>query len=177
MADTDRLAPLPFAPVPWGRAATLASIAALALALGVLMYHTDRVTLRFPLLPTDDWLAGRQLFGAVAGSLPSFLHPFAFSLATAAAWPPGAARRYGACGGWCAINLAFEFGQHPAFKAFWAHVRTDAGDSRLVRAVLDYFLRGTFDPRDLAAILLGALAAAAVLHVTDKRSEARHATR
>lgn len=177
MEVSDRSIALVSAPVTWRRTATLMTFAALALALGVLVYHTDRVTIHLPLLRAVAWPAGRHLFGAAGGSLPSFLHPFAFSLATAAAWRPGLSRRRAACAGWCAVNLAFEIGQHPAFKATWAQaLRTSAGESAIVRAVLNYLLGGTFDVGDLAAVVLGALAAAAVLRAVDNREERCHAT-
>jgi hypothetical protein len=40
----------------------------------------------------------------------------------------------------------------------------------------NYFLRGTFDGADMIAAVLGALAAAAVLHCVQRRQEKDHAS-
>ena len=150
------------------RTTTLLGLAVAALILGVLVYLTDRVAGIAVLLPRVDALAGRHLFGAIGQSLPSFLHPFAFSLATAAALRPGVAQRWGACATWCAVNLACEFAQHPAFKASWARALNElAGTGGVERRVMSYCLQGTFDVGDVAAVVLGALAAGALLWLVD----------
>lgn len=146
------------------------------LLLGVLVYLTDRPVASGALVPHVAALAGHPVFGAVGQWLPSFVHPFAFSLLTAAALPARGAFRYGACVAWGVVNLAFELGQHAALQRALAQALTDAfGSSAPVRGLADYFLRGTFDPGDAIAILLGALAAAAVLGRAGPREERSHA--
>jgi hypothetical protein len=159
------------------RPALLATIGCVALAVGMLVYVSDRPSSNLALLGPHLPAVSRGLFGAVGLWLPSLVHVFAFSLFSAALLPSRATLQYGACGAWFAINLAFEVGQHRAFKPLWGELlRTGAGDGPIARAVLTYLLRGTFDPSDVLAALFGALAAAALLHQAHHRPETIHAT-
>jgi hypothetical protein len=159
------------------RVFTLASIGSLALALGLLVYLTDRDPASAALIPSVAALAGLQLFGAFGPWLPSLVHPFAFSLFTAAALPPGSAWRYHACVFWGVVNLAFEFGQHPQFSAPLAKaLQAHFGASSTARMVSNYLLRGTFDLGDIAAAVLGAVAAAVVLRLLQPLWESDHAS-
>ena len=97
--------------------AILAASGTLALALGLLVYLADRDASRSLLIPAAAALSAGPLFGELGQWLPSFVHPFAFSLFTAAARPPGSAPAYRACAGWWAVNVAFEAGQHPRVSA------------------------------------------------------------
>lgn len=159
------------------RVVSLASIACLALALGLLVYLTDREPATAALIPSVSALAGLHLFGALGPWLPSFVHPFAFSLFTAAALPSGSAWRYHACVFWCAVNLVFEFGQHPQLGAPLAEaLQGSFGASAPARWVSNYFLRGTFDGVDIASAVLGAVAAAVVLRLLQPLWESDHAS-
>jgi hypothetical protein len=160
----------------WGRSAFLAATGCFALAVGVLVYLTDRGVSQAMLIPTLGALAGSNAFGVLGQWLPSFVHPFSFSLFTAAALPSCSVPRYGACAVWCAVNVAFEVGQHPRVSA---HV-TEAlqgtfGRNPLTRPLANYFLRGTFDVGDIVAAIVGALAAAGVLRLMQRGSETQHA--
>jgi len=150
---------------------------ALALVVGILVYLTDRpgpVAARIPVLGA---LAGHHLFGDLGQWLPSFVHPFAFSLFTAAVLPRRSAWQYAACLGWGAVNLAFEVGQHPRFSAALAGaLQTAFGSSPWVQRVANYFTLGTFDGGDIVAAVLGSLAAAAVLWLGRSRLEKADAT-
>jgi hypothetical protein len=161
---------------PWRRPALMAATGGLALALGLLVYLLDRSPTRAMLIPSIAALAGSPVFGVVGQWLPSFVHPFAFSLFTAAALAPRARPRYDACVAWGAVNVAFEFGQHPLLSGRLAEALQDTlGQTALTRAVANYFLRGTFDVGDVLAALAGALAAAVVLHQLQPRPEPEHA--
>ena len=139
-----------------------------ALGVGILVYAADRDIARSMLIPAGAALSVGPLAGAFGQWLPSFVHPFAFSLFAAAARHPSAPPAYGACATWWLVNVAFETGQHPVVSASLAAWLARAPDSgRFSRALSDYFARGTFDPVDLVAATLGALAAAAVLHALD----------
>ena len=157
---------------------TLLITACLGLALGLLVYLTDRVPGHASLLPALAWMSGHHHFGALGQWLPSFLHPFAFSLLTAATLRRQAAPHDSACVAWAAINLAFEFAQHPLLKAPLATALQDGlGWTPLAEPLANYVLRGTFDPGDLLAVVLGALAAAGVLRlvpVVSVVSEKKH---
>lgn len=148
----------------------------MALAVGIMVYLTDRVASRPPLLPGVDALAGLQLFGVFGRWLPSFVHPLAFSLFSATALPARSLPRYGVCLAWCAVSVAFEIGQHTQVRQPLAHALQAAfGDSAVPRAVANYFLHGTFDPGDIVAAVLGAVAAATVLRLMRRSLEGNHA--
>mgnify|MGYP001048704095 CR=1 FL=1 len=89
----------------------LVSMAVLALSAGLLLYLGDRPAGSAWLIPALPLLQGMNLFGSAGAWLPSFVHPFAFALLTAAALPDRASWRYGACLGWLVVNAAFELGQ------------------------------------------------------------------
>lgn len=158
------------------RFAGLAGIGCAAFAVGLLVYLTDRVGSRALLVPALAALTGSNLFGALGQWLPSFVHPFSFSLFTAAALPPASAPRHGACVAWGVVNVAFELGQHPQVSASLAELLQ--GGLRAVplsQALARYFTDGTFDSGDIVAALLGALAASAVLQLVHRDLEHNHA--
>jgi hypothetical protein len=68
------------------------------------------------------------------------------------------------------VNLLFEAGQHvavsrPLNQLLHGPLAGLPGSQALAR----YFVHGRFDPGDLVAVLAGALAAAAVLHILSSR--------
>ncbi len=157
----------------WPRAAesistslTLSAVGAAALALGVLVYLTDRGAASATLIPSIDVLSGAQLFGAASTWLPSFLHPLAFSLFTAAVALPSASPPYWTCLLWLAIDVMFEAGQLPAASERFSYLARDVSDpTGVLVAIARYLQNGTYDPADIAATVGGALVAGAVLHL------------
>lgn len=161
---------------PWRQPAILAISASLALALGAVVYLTDRDASRAMLIPATAAFAGGKVFGVLGQWLPSFVHAFAFSLFTAAVLAPRSAPRYGACLAWGAINVAFEVGQHPLVSASLADaLQGPLGAMPMAQALARYFVQGTFDRGDIVAALSGALAAGALLHFMHRGQENRHA--
>ncbi|MEO8487861.1 MAG: hypothetical protein ABI585_16160 [Betaproteobacteria bacterium] len=159
------------------RAALLVFVGCVSLSVGVLVYLADRVASHAALIPSIDALGGLHLFGALGQWLPSFVHPLAFSLFTAAVLKRGAAAYGGACAFWAAVDVAFEVGQHPALAATWtAALHGELGEWAIARATLRYFLLGTFDPYDVCAAMLGALLAGAALLFFDYSQGGRHAS-
>jgi len=153
----------------------LVSVALLALLAGLLPYLSDRPAESAWLIPALPLLQGMNLFGSVGAWLPSFVHPFAFSLLTAAALPDRANWRYGACLGWFAVNAAFEFGQLPQFATRLADViHAVFGSAAVGQRLTWYFMHGRFDNADLAAAATGALCAALVLRLTFALGEHSH---
>ena len=151
-------------------------IGCLSLAAGALVYLTDRSAAHTLLLPAMAPLSDRPLFGILGHWLPSFVHALAFSLFSAALLAPRLRWQYGACAFWFAVNAAFEIGQHPLVRG----PLTDAlgqlpGPAPVTRALERYFLRGTFDPGDLAAAALGAALAAGILYRLRPHPENGHA--
>jgi hypothetical protein len=159
------------------QSARLSAIACCALALGVLAYLTDRSATHATLIPSVPALAGTQLFGVLAQWLPSFVHPFAFGLLTAAALPAALRPRLLGCFAWFVVNLAFEIGQHRRISGPIADALQNVlGPGSLSRALARYFIRGTFDVFDIAAAAAGALAAAGVLLWVHHRPERTRGT-
>jgi len=158
----------------WPVPVLLAAVGSLGLALGALVYATDRDSANAMLFPAFATLATDPVFGAVGPWLPSFIHPFAFSLLTAAAVRRSTSPGYGACAAWWAVNMVFEFAQHPQLSGPFAEaVNALFGPSWLSRALSNYALRGSFHVDDLVAATAGALAAAGVLALVH-RLEIRH---
>jgi hypothetical protein len=159
----------------WKRAALLVFVGCASLSAGLLVYLADRVASHAALIPSIAALGGRNLFGALGQWLPSFVHPLAFSLFTAAVLKPGVAVCCAACTFWAVVNVAFEVGQHPALAGAWtAALHGGVGESAIARATLYYFLQGTFDPYDVCAATLGSLAAGALLLFGDHFQGERH---
>ena len=156
--------------------AFLAAIGCLAMTIGGLVYLVDRDVSHAVLIPAIAAPANSRLFGVLGQWLPSFVHPFAFSLFTAAVLPLGSAPRYRVCAAWCAANIAFELGQLPQASAQLARALQGLfGDAPLAQALANYFVRGTFDVADIVAVVIGALMAAAVLRLVRPDTEANHA--
>jgi hypothetical protein len=156
--------------------AILALIASLALALGLVVYLADRDATSAMLIPNIAAFGHGNLFGALGQRLPSFIHPFSFSLFTAAVLSPRPTPRYGACIAWGAVNVAFEVGQHPLVSARLTEVLLGPLHGLpLVEPLARYFVRGTFDWGDIAAALLGMVSAGVVLHFTCRGEEDEHA--
>lgn len=150
--------------------------ATLALAFGMLVYLSERDARQVLLMPTLLALGSGPLFGPLGAWLPSFVHPFAFSLLTAAARPRAAAPAYGACVAWWLVNLAFEVGQLAPVSRVVAHeLPRLIGDGLPTRVLSAYLVQGRCDIGDVLAATAGALAAAAVLHRTHQLREAHHA--
>lgn len=142
----------------------LAALGGFTLAVAMLVYMADRDPAAALLFPTIAALHGGPVFGALGAWLPSFVHPFAFSLLTAAVLPARSDWRLTACAAWGVVNVGFEVGQHPDVGARLADwLQSDGSASPLTRALSNYFVRGTFDVADIVAALLGAAAAAGVL--------------
>jgi hypothetical protein len=159
----------------WSGSAVLVATGCCVLAIGLLVYMTDRDPGQAVLFPMLAALSVGPIFGALGPWLPSFVHPFAFSLFTAAALPRTPVPAYGVCGAWWAVNMAFEAVQHAQVRAGFAEVLQRVfGDGWLTRALSNYALRGSFDVGDVVAATAGALAAAEVLSFVHRR-ETRHA--
>lgn len=155
-------------------AARPVGLGALALAIGVLVYLTDRDPAHAAWIPRAWSLSGPALFGAIGGWLPSLTHAFAFSLFTATVTGSRpTAPAYGACVLWWAIDSAFELAQAPGLsRPITSALAASPAPPWLTDPVSSYLIRGRFDWADLLAIAAGAVAAGAVLHRL-RRREAR----
>ncbi len=142
-----------------------------ALLLGTMVYFLDRPWEQTIFVPGDLSLfpLTPSVFGVIGHSLPTFAHVFAFSLLTMAL--VGGAKRAAitVCLGWFLVEAAFELGQHPALALALATAMPPwfAGLPILNNSA-SYFLHGTFDPLDILAIALGALAAYFVIQRTTR---------
>lgn len=144
--------------------------ACIALLFGLLIYLTDRPSSHSMLVPAALSLGTGALFAAIGQWLPSFIHPFAFSLLTAAHVSSATRPAYGACAAWWAVNVAFELGQHPGIAPLVIdRLPTGFGAGWLTQPVSTFLRRGTFDPGDLIAATSGVLAAALVLWAVHRR--------
>jgi hypothetical protein len=153
----------------------LATIGGGALLIGVLLYATDRAASPPLLLPLYALSTIGPLFGAAAQWLPSFIHPLAFGLLSAAAGPRSASPTYGVCAAWWAVNVVFEIAQHPSIRAALADaVPSSLGRTWPMRLLMNYLNHGTFDLLDIAAATAGGLCACLVLFFVH-RLGARHA--
>lgn len=140
------------------------------LLLGTLVYLIDRspdqtyfVEKSFVNISLHNILP--NLFGFVGNSLPSFIHVFSFILITAGLlhWQKKGCIFICAC--WFIVDCTFELGQK--FKLWSSKIIPDGFNGILfLENTKTYFIRGTFDYFDLAAITLGVIAAYFVLSHT-----------
>ncbi len=105
------------------------------------------------------------IFVTLANSLPTFIHPLAFIVMTAAL-VAGQKRGYTVvCLAWFTIDVLFELGQ--GFGDVMIAIIPDWFSSVLfLENAHDYFLHGRFDYLDLLSIALGSAAAYMLLIIT-----------
>ena len=162
-------------PAQRARTLQLTALGCIALVLGLLVYAADRNPSSALLFPAAAVIAGGPLFGAAGSWLPSLVHPFAFSLFSAAAIANPTRPAYGACAAWWVVNVGFEFAQHERFgPAIAQALHRIFGPVAPADALASYLLRGTFDRADIVAASLGSLAAAAVLALLHRRTGRGH---
>lgn len=137
---------------------TYSLIALTALGVGILVYLLDRSPAHvYFLSPAASWVPSHGVrLGPLGGSLPDFLHVYAFILLTAAV-APKPKTLLPICTFWVLVDALFELGQHPMFAPriaavvppWFQHVP-------FLNHTANYFLHGIFDYTDLVAIAAGA---------------------
>jgi hypothetical protein len=146
----------------WGRQALIGLTGLFCLAAGVLEYLTGRGGEVYFLEPLPGLAAAfRGLpspFGAWGTVAPDFLHAMGIALLAMAAAPPSRRARRWICAVWLLIAAGFEAGQAAGARAAALLPAWLQGLPVLGR-LGDYFVRGVFDPADLAAAFLGVAAA------------------
>jgi hypothetical protein len=112
-----------------------------------------------------------NLFGFIGNCLPAFIHVFSFILITAGLLSCNKKGGLIICLCWFFVDCTFEIGQKFSTQASMIIPEWFAGIPFL-ESSKNYFLLGTFDLFDLAAISLGAIVAYLVLLTTMERREA-----
>ena len=111
-----------------------------------------------------------NVFGFIGGSLPEFIHVFSFILITAGLIFCNKRGYLIICLSWILVDSAFELGQK--FTTWPSRIIPDWFTGiPFLENTENYFLKGTFDFIDLAAIVFGTVIAYFVLLITntDKR--------
>lgn len=148
------------------------SIGVVALVVGSLIYLIDRppdqtyfvysspinISL-FDIIPT--------LFASIGNSLPEFIHVFSFILITAGLLCCQKRGLLIICLSWFLVDSTFELGQK--FNTWSSSIIPNWFTGiPFLKTTENYFLQGTFDFVDLAAIAFGTLIAYFVLLTTNK---------
>ena len=108
-----------------------------------------------------------NLFGVIGNSLPEFIHVFSFILITAGLIYCQKRGFIIICSSWFLVDCAFELGQK--FNKWPSRIIPDWFTSiPFLENTDNYFLQGTFDFIDLAAIAFGTIIAYFVLLTTNK---------
>ncbi len=105
------------------------------------------------------------LFGKFGNWFPTFAHVIAFSLFTAALLGSSRKRVALICAGWAGINILMELGQKYSDKAMDL-TPTWFNHLPILKNTKPYFQHGSFDPMDIFAAVIGAVAAYIIFGVT-----------
>ena len=148
-------------------------IGIIGLLIGSLVYLIDRpsnLTYFVSSSPINISLSNviPSLFGSIGNSLPEFIHIFSFILITAGLIFCRKKGYFIICVSWFFIDCAFEVGQK---FALWSSSLVPGWFDGIpfLKNTKNFFLQGTFDFFDMAAIALGSIAAYFVLLGTMKR--------
>jgi ABC-type xylose transport system permease subunit len=143
------------------------------LLVGTLVYLIDRPPEQTYFVKTSPikitlFTTIPNVFGSIGGSLPAFVHVFSFILITAGILSCNRRGYRIICLSWFLLDTAFEVGQH--FTAWPSKIIPDWFTGiPFLENTESYFLRGTFDFLDLAAIALGSIIAYRILLRTHER--------
>ena len=148
-------------------------IGIVGLLLGSLVYLVDRPPDQTYFVSSSSvdislYSSLPNLFGFIGNSLPAFIHVFSFILVTAGLISYRKRGYLIICLWWFLVDCAFELGQE--FTTWSLKMIPDwfAG-LPLLENTVGFFLQGTFDFIDLAAITLGSTIAYFALLATNKR--------
>ena len=109
-----------------------------------------------------------NIFKFIGNSLPSFIHVFSFILITAGLLHCQKRGYLLICACWFLIDIIFELGQK--FNSFFSTIVPNwFSDILFLENCKAYFLLGTYDFNDLAAIAFGSFLAYFILSITIKR--------
>lgn len=117
--------------------------------LNTSLYHT---------FPDVFGILGNTFGNMLGNTLPDFLHVFSFILITAGMVSCGRRGGLFICAGWFLVDALFELGQKFSTQVVNIIPDTLAGIPYLENTK-SYFLSGTYDSLDLAAIFIGTLTA------------------
>ncbi len=135
-------------------------LAVLLLVVGTVIYAFDRGGAVYFLPGQTLWTGAPAVFGALGYHLPSFLHPLAFILITAAVLRPWPGALPAICVTWFVVECLFELGQMGPFDVRIAAALSPWFDSvPILRTTADFFTHGTFDPLDVLSVTIGTLLA------------------
>ena len=154
------------------RAEFLLCVTALSIfALGALVYLFDRSAADIYFIP--EWWRFADgtpaLFGSLGYSLPSFAHTYCFILLIGALLTPWRITPLALCIGWSAVETFLELAQSEGLAGRILAALPDwFADWPVLANVPGYFAVGRFDPFDLAAIVLGGVAAWLTLFFTQR---------
>ena len=139
------------------------AIGIVGLGLGTLIYLLDRPPAFVYFIPDrNPYFTGYMTtFGQLGNNLPTFLHPFSFSLITAGVL---ACRSTGLAAlislGWFTVNCTFELGQVNTTSQWLIEYIPQWFDKIVVlENTANYLQSGTYDPRDVLSIAFGSLTA------------------
>lgn len=155
--------------------ATCGASGTLALLLALVFYALGRPDGTVCLLPVQlTQILPTVGTGAALGSMPTFLHVFAFALLTVAVSRPQSRTGCVAiASGWCVVNILFEAGQHPGLAPLIDDILPASfGVVPMLDNFSPFFLNGTFDPLDILAAALGAVASISfIFWIRNRESE------
>ena len=147
-------------------------IGVVALFIGSLIYLIDRPPDQSYFIyssPINISLSNviPNLFGLIGNSLPAFIHIFSFILITAGLIFCNKRGYLIICLSWFLGDCTFELGQK--FNTWSSRIIPDWFTGiPFLESTENYFLQGTFDFLDLAAIALGTIISYFVLLITNK---------
>lgn len=141
------------------------------LSLGIITYIAFRPSGQATWIPemiSLDW-SKFQIIVKIGNSIPSFLHILSFSLLTAGIMAQNKKNYMIICFTWFFINLLFEFLQANTVFTLLNSV-SDNHDklNPLLQWLKNFSMYGVFDPKDIIALIIGAIIAYIVLIKSNK---------
>lgn len=136
-------------------------IGLLLLLLGSLVYLLDRNPDSVYFIPSwlSQWSPYQSFYGKFGNFIPTFVHPFALILLTAAFVELKKHNIIGICLTWLLIDSLFELAQMTVVAQWLIGIVPSFTNVPILENTRNYFLYGTFDVLDLVSIVLGTMAA------------------
>lgn len=141
----------------------IAALAALSLGLMVYLLIRDPEQVYFLSYFAPFQQSSSSETGIISDFLPSLFHSYAFILLTVAVLSASTAQTRSVCLFWFFLECGFEIGQHDAIAV---HISSYIGNIHFLNVFSEYFVNGTFDLLDIAAIAAGTCLAYATVSIS-----------